>query len=167
MSDPENITIQESIKHEFENWQKQYYDDVYSLFEKRDEQRLAIAFNHWEDGFLIFLRDKFPRLVKSYEVQAAPLIPPTMGGPIENFKPYISNQIEAFLAQCIEDAKKGNLNQYYVAPNKVAKVSQVSPEKKVTIMNEPRRKRTGYHPLKSEFSYNLLLTPQSGGVFNP
>jgi len=34
-------------------------------------------------------------------------------------------------------------------------------------MNEPRRKRTGYHPLKSEISYNLLLSPQSGGVFNP
>ena len=37
----------------------------------------------------------------------------------------------------------------------------------MNIMNEPRRKRTGYHPLKSEISYNLLLSPQSGGVFNP
>jgi|GEM_PF-4313847 queuine tRNA-ribosyltransferase len=34
-------------------------------------------------------------------------------------------------------------------------------------MNKPRRKRTGYHLLKSEITYNLLLTPQSGGVFNP
>ena len=134
MSDPENITIQESIKHEFENWQKQYYDDVYSLFEKRDEQRLAIAFNHWEDGFLIFLHDKFPRLAKVYKIQVASLMPPTTGGSVENFKSYTSNPIEVFLAQCIEDAKKGDLNQHYVASNKATKAAQVSPEKKISTL---------------------------------
>jgi len=35
------------------------------------------------------------------------------------------------------------------------------------LMNEPRRKRTGYRPLKTENTFNLLLTPQSGGVLDP
>ncbi len=74
MSKPENIDLQETIKHEFESWQSQYYQDVYSLSEKRDEQRLAIALSHWEDRFLIFLHDKFPRLAKSHEIQAASLM---------------------------------------------------------------------------------------------
>lgn len=134
MSDSENITLQEFLKHEFERWQSQYYQDVYSLFEKRDEHRLIIALNHWEDRFTMYLRDKFPRLVDSYEIQTTPSVSLAyIGDPIKNFKPYKSNQIEAFLTQCIEDAKKGNLNQYYVAPNETPKTSEASSGNRVAI----------------------------------
>ena len=107
MSNFENTALRESLKHEFESWQKQYYDDVYLLFEKKDEHRLVIALERWEDRFVSFLRNNFPRLIDSYDIQATPSISLTyIGDPITNFKPYRSNQIEAFLTQCIEDAKK-------------------------------------------------------------
>src|SRR5260221_10235568 len=120
MSNSENIDLQETIKHKFESWQSQYYRDVYSLFEKRDGQRLVIALEYWDDRFMLFLRNQFPRLADSYETQTSPSMLLTYSGdPIKNFKSYRSNQIEAFLAQCIDDAKMGNLNQYYVWPDEI------------------------------------------------
>ena len=51
MNDFENISPQESLARKFESWQKQYYDDVYSFFQKRDRERLLTAFNSWEQKF--------------------------------------------------------------------------------------------------------------------
>ena len=36
------------------------------------------------------------------------------------------------------------------------------------LLNEtPRRKRTGYPSAKPNSSYNIFITPQSGGVLDP
>jgi hypothetical protein len=110
MRNPENSSSQEILRQEFETWQNRYFQAVYSLFEKGDRQGLVIALEIWEAGFVAFLRDKFPRLVTMYETQTTPSIPLTQAGdPIINFKPNKSDQIEAFLKQCIENASKGTL----------------------------------------------------------
>ncbi len=75
MKNSENLSQQELLARKFESWQKQYYDDdVYSLFEKHDAERLVIAFNLWEDRFLDFLEETVPRLVSSYETQTSKFI---------------------------------------------------------------------------------------------
>ena len=90
-------------------------DDVYSLFEKHDAERLVIAFNLWEDRFLDFLEETVPRLVGSYETQTSKFIPIIYhGASLINFKTSKSNKVEAFLTQCITDARKGNLDNYYI-----------------------------------------------------
>jgi len=130
MTNPENNALREFLRYEFENWQGQYYRDVYSLFEEGDGQRLVIALQRWENGFLGFLRDRFPRLVNSYETQTTPSLPLThIAEDVQSFKPYKSNQIEAFLTQCLEDARNGNLDQYYVAPDTAETTSQAATER--------------------------------------
>ena len=115
MNTSENIPIQETLAREFELWQKRYYDDVYDFFQKRDRERLLTAFNSWEQRFLEFLREKLPKLGESYENQTAPNIPLGYAGdPLQTFKHSKSNAIESFLAQCIEDARKGYLNKDYL-----------------------------------------------------
>jgi internalin A len=115
MKNPENISRQELLAREFENWQKQYYDDVYSLFEKRDESRLVIAFNLWEDRFIKFLEDRLPRIVDVYKMHTSHFLPLTFyGGSLQNFKHAKSDKVEAFLTQYILEARKGDLNNYDV-----------------------------------------------------
>ncbi|SRR5258706_1258955 len=125
----ENISQQERLAREFESWQKQYYDDVYSIFEKRDEHRLVIAFNHWEDRFIKFLEDRLPRIVEVYKTQTLQSISLAYhGGSIQNFKPVKSDRVEAFLTQYILEARKGNLDNYVVTSGKKTTTSYDSAE---------------------------------------
>ncbi|MCI0553528.1 MAG: toll/interleukin-1 receptor domain-containing protein [Anaerolineae bacterium] len=131
MNKSENISKQERLAREFESRQKQYYDDVYTFYEKRDEQRLVIAFNLWEDRFIRFLEDKLPRMVDVYKTQTSHFVPLAFyGGSLHNFKLVKSDKVEAFLAQCIVDARKGNLDNYHIAPKKYKRASQISTKKK-------------------------------------
>lgn len=129
MTNSENSALQEFLRREFESWQSQYYRDVYSLFEKGDGQQLFVALGRWEHGFRTFLRERFPRLVNIYDTQATPSIPLTQASDaLQIFKPYKSNQIEAFLAKCIEDAGNGDLDQYYAAPDNIETISPLETE---------------------------------------
>ena len=152
MNKSENISQQEILAREFESWQKQYYDDVYSLFEKRDEHRLVIAFNLWEDRFIRFLEDRLPGMVETYKTQTSQFIPLSYhGGSLQDFKTSKSEKIEAFLAQYIVDARKGNLDSYYMAPKKYKRASQISREKK----SNPKRLRKSI----------VITIPQTIGQF--
>jgi len=120
MTDSGNFARREFLRQEFEGWQSRYYHDVYSLFEQGDGQRLLTALERWEAGFRAFLQDRFPKLATDYDAHTTPSIPlEQIADAIQDFKPYISNQIEAFLAKCIENVGKGSLDQYYVAPGSV------------------------------------------------
>lgn len=114
-----NISSQESLARQFESWQKRYYDDVYIFYEKKNGARLKAAYNNWEDSFLNFLKNNLPRLVGSYKNQTSYDF--SIGyfkDPLDDFKSLKSSNIEAFLAQCIDDARKGNLDDYHIAVEK-------------------------------------------------
>lgn len=113
MNESDNRSKQEVLAQEFENWQKQYFDDVYSRLEKGDEQQLRIAFDHWEDRFLKFLQSKLPRMVETYQRQAGIPIPYSL----QTFKSYRSNAVVEFLTKYIIEARNGHLDRYYVPPD--------------------------------------------------
>jgi hypothetical protein len=56
----ETISQQELLARKFEEWQKSFMDDVYSLYERDDEQRGNIAFENWKSRFMRFLDEKLP-----------------------------------------------------------------------------------------------------------
>jgi len=131
----DNISPQESLARKFESWQKRYYDDVYVFYEKKDNARLRAALNNWEDSFLNFLQNNLPRLVESYKNQTSHDFPICyLSDPVSDFKDLKSTNIEAFLAQGIDDdARKGNLDDHKITTEKfenpVHKLSFVDPSR--------------------------------------
>jgi hypothetical protein len=159
MTNPENETLRTVIMDEFKNWQRQYFHDVYSLYIKGDGQQLVVAIQEWEAGFLKFLQERFPKLVNRYETLATPSLPLAhIAEGIESFKPYKSSQIEAFLTLCIEDAKNGNLDQYYVAPDSLETTSQP------TLANEAVKMFICYSHHDKAFAKKLAGELESQGM---
>ena len=127
--DSGNHARREFLRRELESWQIRYFRDVYPLFEKGDGQLFFIALKRWEDGFRSFLLDRFPGLVESYDALTAPSMPQTQApDSILTFNLYKSNQIEAFLSKCIEDAGTRSLDQNYLAPGSIEITRPFDPE---------------------------------------
>ena len=116
LNSPSNSSQQEELIHDLEKWQKFFYDDVYSLFSRGDEERGKIAFDNWEGRFVKFLNKKLPSKIDDYASQtatrgAARLLGMTV---LEYFNRRKGNSVRAFIEQMIEEAKKGYLEDEYI-----------------------------------------------------
>ncbi len=117
----------ESIVHRFEQWQKEFMDEVYKYFLERNGPRLVIALEVWEDRFLNFLQSELPRLAESYKIQADDIIPiQSYGDPLEGFRVYRSEPIRAFLKMCINEAKKGRFDDYLALKEEMVEGNKLS-----------------------------------------
>ena len=125
----ENISQQELLARKFEEWQKSFMDDVYSLYERDDEQRGNIAFENWKNKFLRFLTEKLSGKDIDYKQYLSKSVKPKYFGEssFQHFKQSQGGTTEAFLTQCIEDARKGYLDEY---------LSEPIPSKKVKTREE-------------------------------
>lgn len=110
----ENISQQEVLARKFEEWQKSFLDDVYSLYARNDEKRGEIAFENWKNRFLRFLAEKLPGKDLEYNQYLSKSIKGKYFNvsPLYHFKDSQGGTTEAFLTQCIEDARKGYLDEH-------------------------------------------------------
>jgi hypothetical protein len=115
---------QELLAREFEKWQKSFYDDVYTLFQREDEKRANIAFENWKNRFSRFLDEKLPGKNVEYNQHLSKIVKIKYFGesPFEHFKQSQGGVTEAFLTQCIEDARRGYLDEYLSEPVPTKKV---------------------------------------------
>ncbi len=99
----------EALAHAFERWQKDYYDQVDSHFAREDKPRGMAAFASWEERFRRFLRDQAPSLLSIYKKQVTMHPAVNLAGMSihRNWKRNKGEALEAFLTQCIEDARSG------------------------------------------------------------
>jgi hypothetical protein len=96
-----------ALTHAFERWQKDYYDQVDSPFAKEDKLRGMAAFASWEERFHLFLREQTPSLLPMYKKQITMHRAVTLAGMSihRNWKRNKGEALEAFLTQCIADAR--------------------------------------------------------------
>lgn len=116
MNSSENISSQESLAREFEQWQKLFYDDVHIYFAKRNVKRGEVALESWETRFTKFLNERLPVLANKYQQLRLKnkLYPGNFVHPyyLEGFMSQTGDAITSFLEQCIDDARRGNLDIY-------------------------------------------------------
>lgn len=101
----------ETLAREFEQWQKEYYDDVDAHFARSDKARGTAAFAIWEQRFVAFLEQRAPSLEPVYR-KTVKMHPATNLGGLtvhQNWKRNKGEAVEALLAQCIQDARFGRL----------------------------------------------------------
>lgn len=131
----ENIPQQELLARKFEEWQKSFMDDVYSLYAREDEQRGNIAFENWKDRFLRFLNEQTPGKEIGYQQYLSKSIKPKSFGesPFQHFKRSQGGTTEAFLTQHIEDARKGYLNEFLSTstPDNINETQQVKADQNI------------------------------------
>lgn len=133
----ESISAQESLAREFEQWQKLFYDDVHAYFAKRNTKRGEIALESWETRFTKFLDERLPVLANKYQQLRLKnkLYPGNFVYPyyLEGFMSQTGDAITSFLEQCIDDARRGNLDIYRVnTSRKSYDLRQLlSPKKKI------------------------------------
>jgi hypothetical protein len=123
-----DISSQEALAREFEQWQKTFYDDIRSLFEKGNEQRGDIAFKNWQNRFMRFLDERLPEKKNEYQQLLSKSIRvKTIGvSPLAHFLQSQGGTTDAFITQCIIDARKGYLDEF---------LSEPIPNKKVETLN--------------------------------
>lgn len=111
----ENISQQELLAREFETWQKSYYDDVHNYFAMGNEQRGYVAFESWEKRFQKYLEENLPEKLEEYKktTSGSPKIKTMGSSPLWTFQNWKGEKIAAFLEQCIDEARKGHLDDYY------------------------------------------------------
>ena len=112
----ESISSQEALAREFEQWQKLFYDDVHIHFSKRNVPRGEVALDSWEVRFKKFLDEQLPELSKKYrqlrlknKLLTGNFVPPHY---LDGFMRQVGDAITSFLEQCIDDARKGYLDEY-------------------------------------------------------
>jgi hypothetical protein len=135
MKSSESISPQESLAREFEQWQKLFYDGVHIYFAKRNVQRGEVALESWETRFTKFLSERLPALANKYQQLRLKnkLYPGNFVHPhyLEGFMSQTGDAITSFLEQCIDDARKGNLDVYRVdATGKISNIQQMQATKK-------------------------------------
>lgn len=116
MSISEDPAAQEGLAQKFEQMQKEFYDEVDSLFIAGNKPRGNASFQSWEDRFLRFLDSELTGLSTLYKEhlsanRGAGLAMLTIH---QNWKRMKGEGVETFLEQCISDARAGHLNRYLV-----------------------------------------------------
>ena len=146
----ESISPQEALAREFEQWQKYFYDDVHIHFAKQNVQRGEVALDSWETRFTKFLSERLPRLATKYQqlrlknkLNTGHFVRPHY---LEGFMSQTGDAITSFLAQCIDDARKGNLD-----------IFRVSTPDKTSSSGRPQAKK--------KFWESILLLPKTIGYF--
>jgi predicted nucleotide-binding protein len=106
-----NLSPQELLARELEQWQKEYYDDVDSHFAEEDKTSGIISYKAWEQRFREFLISKIPSLVSLYDdtVKNKHLSFILSSTIHQNWKRGKGDAIEAFLTQVIKDTRKGHI----------------------------------------------------------
>ena len=112
MADMEQISPGERLAREFEKWQKEYYDEVYAHFTQNNKTKGNAAFDGWQGRFLEYLEDNLPQKVNEYHVHLRNNTGEqrAMMSALENFRRTRGDAVESFLEQCIDEARKGNLD---------------------------------------------------------
>jgi hypothetical protein len=116
MPSTDDISPQEALAREFEQWQKEFYDEVIELFAKGNKERGNAAFATWERRFTRFLSERLPERLEHYQShksnnKGAALTNLTV---LQNFRRTKGSAVESFIEQCIIDARKGYLDEYLV-----------------------------------------------------
>lgn len=142
-----DISSQESLAREFEQWQKLFYDEVHVFFVKRNIKRGEVALESWEARFTKFLSEQLPLLANKYQqlrlknkLHVENFVSPYY---LEGFMSQTGDAIASFLEQCIDDARRGNFDEY-------------------RLTNIPSQKTRA---LKKNFWESLSALPKSIGFF--
>ncbi len=133
LNSPGNSSWRDELIHDLEEWQKLFYDDVYSLFSRGDEDRGRIAFENWNQRFVKFLEKKLPNKLEDYASQTSTRSSARLLGMsiLEYFNKRKGNSVRAFIEQLIDDAKKGYLDNEYIVDSPVE--SKARPMKSDTL----------------------------------
>jgi predicted nucleotide-binding protein len=109
-------TIEEPSSHEllarnFEQWQKEYMDEVNAAFLRQDRHAGEVAFGLWEQRFLLFLATEAPSLLSIYRTNVQQRGIKWMFGSLvdKSWKASKGDAVEAFLALAIKEARAQHL----------------------------------------------------------
>jgi hypothetical protein len=129
MPTPTLAAPDEVLARKFEQWQKDFFDDVDSAFSRHDRPAGTAAFSSWEQRFIAFLEADAPTLLPIYRKNVKMHPSSRLGGLTEhqNWKRNKGDAVEAFLAQSIKDARAGRLT--VTSPAKAVAAMESSPTK--------------------------------------
>jgi predicted nucleotide-binding protein len=106
------LSPQEILAREFENWQKEYFDEVDSHFARQDKTRGSVAYKAWEQRFTEFLKNITPSRLNLYNATVGKKAPAYISRYTihQNWKSKKGDAIEAFIIQAIQDSRAGRIN---------------------------------------------------------
>jgi hypothetical protein len=118
MSPFENNSLNESLANKFKEFSRSFIDDVCIHFDQGNGKMGKLAFESWEHRLMHYLQYHLPdKTVLYLKNKTLPFVGDLSGiTNLDEFMEPTGNAALIFIANCIDEASKGYLNDYYIEP---------------------------------------------------